>query len=985
MRRGVHNFGGPQGKASQLEFTASAVGNPDLSAVASSVSVIFALLMTIATASTAPPPATDYCEFLARDIQGKQHAFLAGNHMYYIGGKVDEWWRPVRSETIGFSHPIFRDGRARGYGIATGPGGKGHDKWGWEFWNHIRGPTATVIVNGKRYPKPEPKSMIWRPDRVVCRYTVGDVDITETKFVSRNDVLCSTVTASAPIRIEYSGASFYLAETLPAWDGDPAIPWISEVQSTAHFANNALSIVERGAMMTKLDWKQPAIKGRMMHDGMTVRISASQPFAAHTISRELSGAQAYTLTLDYPANTPVTLSYAQHDDPAVAESATRAVLANPAKALADKHAWFKDLLSSQIPWFRCSDERTIKTYYYLWALYFMYFTHTGKGYESYPHTQTAINNFMGLHVWDSWAYTAMGSWVVDGENWGYGNILSWKHMLPFKDAFNALPDNFGTTWYSPNVWMPLVGAVGPSWEMYEKSGDGDFLNTLYNELFKPLYWDGNGPQQSFGLEINALTYLQKMAHELGQDADIAHWEAFRPGFRKSFLSNWQAYAPNYMARKGEPWMDIWQLNSLLCEDMPRDWAHAMSKHWIMNSERGFLGPVSVRIRPPQHPPNGVFRVSTISSWLVIEGMFRQGLNRDAVLLTLNHIKAMNKDYGFPVAPECWEPNDKPWGSLYYAWDGPITDLLLKRIAGIRYSVLDKTFSVNPQVPEAWRFLHVKTPVEVDGKVNWVDLRVEGGEVKLTDVPAGFATQVTPLEKASRPLPTYVAVTPAQREIYKPITVTLHNLQPTSTLRYTTDGSEPTVDSVVAPETLTIDRAFMLKLRNFEADGSAHTVMTVPFSRVQLQSAAKIATQPGLRVGGHHGSWKSLPTVGEPDATTIRPNITPASLDGRATDYALNYDGYIEVPQDGLYTFRLVSDDGSRLTIDGQVLAEINILCDRDPWTKDGSIALKKGLHKLDLLYFQAQTNTRLSVSYRIDNEGDFKELGADQLFHGEPR
>ena len=419
--------------------------------------------------------------------------------------------------------------------------------------------------------------------------------------------------------------------------------------------------------------------------------------------------------------------------------------------------------------------------------------------------------------------------------------------------------------------------------------------------------------------------------------------------------------------------------------MPRDWAQAMSREWIMNTERGFLGPVSVRIRPPQHPPNGVFRVSTISTWLVIEGMFRQGLNRDAVLLTLNHINAMNKDYGFPVAPECWEPEDKPWGSLYYAWDGPVTDLLLKRIAGISYSLPDKTFSVNPQMPESWRFLHVKTPVEVDGQVTWVDLHIENGEVKLTDAPAGFKTQVTPLQKAARPLPTYAAVTPAQREFFQPITVTLHNLQPTSTLRYTTDGSEPTTASQVAPETLTIDRAFTLKLRNFEADGTAHTVMSVPFSRVQLQPAAEIASKPGLRVGGHYGSWKSLPTLGDPNATAIRPTISPASLDGRATDYALTYDGYVEVPQDGLYTFRLVSDDGSRLQIDGQVVAEINILCDRDPWTKEGSIALKKGLHKLDLLYFQAKTNTRLSVSYRINNEGDFKELGASQLFHGAAR
>ena len=62
------------------------------------------------------PPVTDYCELLARDIEGKQYSFIAGNKMYYIGGKVDEYWRPVRHETIGLMHPMFRDGRARGFG-----------------------------------------------------------------------------------------------------------------------------------------------------------------------------------------------------------------------------------------------------------------------------------------------------------------------------------------------------------------------------------------------------------------------------------------------------------------------------------------------------------------------------------------------------------------------------------------------------------------------------------------------------------------------------------------------------------------------------------------------------------------------------------------------------------------------------------------------------------------------------------------------------
>ena len=56
------------------------------------------------------------------------------------------------------------------------------------------------------------------------------------------------------------------------------------------------------------------------------------------------------------------------------------------------------LLNDQIPYFRCSDQSVVETYYYLWAIYFMYFIDVDEGYMEYPHTQTAINNFMEIIV-----------------------------------------------------------------------------------------------------------------------------------------------------------------------------------------------------------------------------------------------------------------------------------------------------------------------------------------------------------------------------------------------------------------------------------------------------------------------------------------------------------------------------------------------------------------------------------------------------------
>ena len=104
------------------------------------------------------PPFTDYCKFLERDINGEQYGFLSGNKIYYIAGSGGAEYRDITEfETIGLTHPFFRDGRARGYGIVDADkigmkGGKGHDVWGWEFWRHTKVAYGTVIIDDVRIP-----------------------------------------------------------------------------------------------------------------------------------------------------------------------------------------------------------------------------------------------------------------------------------------------------------------------------------------------------------------------------------------------------------------------------------------------------------------------------------------------------------------------------------------------------------------------------------------------------------------------------------------------------------------------------------------------------------------------------------------------------------------------------------------------------------------------------------------------------------------
>ncbi len=968
--------------------------------------------LSLCRAETVPPRA-DYCKMLARDIAGRQHGFLAGNHLYYVGGASDAKWRTREHETLGFTHPMFRDGRARGHGIADDKGhtGTGHDMWGWEFWRNVRAAYGTVIVDGKRHRHPRPEKMIWRPDRQVCTYEVAGVRVGETKFISTDDVLCAIITSSKPVTLAFDGHSFINTRFIPTHDGDPPKRRFSRTcTARARYdrRHNAIHVTEAGTILTKPEWGRPAMEGRLMYDGLCVVISASQGFGdSHTIRREEDGRQTYSFTVGCAPGRPVVLALAMGDEYDSVSARVRRLLSDPQAALTAKMQYVNDLLNRQIPYFRCSDADAVRTYYYLWSLYFLYFTHTGKGWEQYPHTQTAVNNFMGLHAWDSWAYTGMGAWVADKRAYGFGNILSWKFMLPFRNKAGRLPDNFGIAWYSP-ARSTLVGAVEFAWRQYVQSGDTRFLAEVYNELFRKLYW--TGPPGCHGLEINALDALVKMAAALGRDEDVAHWKAMRPARVKRFRAPWQACWPQYLAGKGTRWKDIWHLASLMCSEMPDDWAHDMVRRWVMNTETGFVGPVPLEIRPPDCPENGVFAVSSISTWLAIEGMFRRGCRVEAVHCTLGHINGMVRDHGFPVAPECWDPDYRPWGSMYYNWDGAVICLLIERLAGISYSVPDGSFTVSDHLPDAWRYVRTCTPIVLNGKTTWtrvkIDRAVRSGRTEkrivvegcplptlivrpwledrelvssdpATSGPArdgraafrfrgaGDRSISLVLGGRKRTFNTLAYLTPHGQDFAGSLEVDVRNLLKGTTLRYTTDGSDPTASSSLCDGPLTFTESTTLKIRAFSDDGTVFAPMAATYTKARLHKPVDPGDlRPGIGYEYFEGDWTELPDF---DSLPRKSSGVAEKIDlaraGRGEHFAMRFSGYIHVSRDDVYTFHVRSDDGCRLCIDGRTVVDLDALCGRDAREQSGRIGLEAGKHRITVLYFQHAVRKSLRVSY----------------------
>lgn len=104
--------------------------------------------------------------------------------------------------------------------------------------------------------------------------------------------------------------------------------------------------------------------------------------------------------------------------------------------------------------------------------------------------------------------------------------------------------------------------------------------------------------------------------------------------------------------------------------------------------------------------------------------------------------------------------------------------------------------------------------------------------------------------------------------------------------------------------------------------------------------------------------------------------------GELTDnFAVVAEGYLNIPKDNNYVFRLISDDGSSLHIDGKLVIDHDGLHGDE--AKDGEVALKAGLHPFRIEYFEGGGGNMISFQWKSfdDGGGTFEIVPSSLLAH----
>lgn len=175
--------------------------------------------------------------------------------------------------------------------------------------------------------------------------------------------------------------------------------------------------------------------------------------------------------------------------------------------------------------------------------------------------------------------------------------------------------------------------------------------------------------------------------------------------------------------------------------------------------------------------------------------------------------------------------------------------------------------------------------------------------------------------------------------------------PLATVRYTTDGTFPTSQSPLYTEPVAVSETTHFILRTFNPEGRPDEPVHADFIKQEYMPSLECpdAYSHGLKAEWHEFRGATCQQIGDAplNETYLVGNVEiPKEVSG---NIGLIITGYIKIPTDGIYTFALMSDDGSWLKIDGNMIVDNDR--EQSPHEMICQQALRKGFHALEVRYF----------------------------------
>ena len=209
--------------------------------------------------------------------------------------------------------------------------------------------------------------------------------------------------------------------------------------------------------------------------------------------------------------------------------------------------------------------------------------------------------------------------------------------------------------------------------------------------------------------------------------------------------------------------------------------------------------------------------------------------------------------------------------------------------------------------------------------------------------------------------------------------------------YTTDGSDPSKTSAKYTGPFVIESSSIVKAIAIGQTGVVNPPMdngnilnsSINATQVKVYNWMNALKTTKLQQGINYKYFQpegniTMETLNTKTDETGVTNSISLEKKKRKDKFAFEFSGYIKIEKDGIYSFFLESDDGSKLFIDNEEVIDNGGY--HGTVEKGGKAALRKGFHKIRVMYFDAGGGNSLKVSIQTNGEVK-KEIPASLLYH----
>jgi PA14 domain-containing protein/Fn3 domain-containing protein len=206
------------------------------------------------------------------------------------------------------------------------------------------------------------------------------------------------------------------------------------------------------------------------------------------------------------------------------------------------------------------------------------------------------------------------------------------------------------------------------------------------------------------------------------------------------------------------------------------------------------------------------------------------------------------------------------------------------------------------------------------------------------------------------------------------------IQADADVYYTFDNSEPNLNSPKYAKPLKLDKTQTIKTRAFVPNKIPSTVVEQQVKKYEFQNSVQVSNlKPGLSYFYYELEQPTfdhmVPGAIAKNGVVPYFNIFQAEQED---NFGFYFEGYLKVEKDDVYTLSTISDDGSLLFLNDELLVDNG--GKHAMIEKEARVALRKGYHKIAVKFFESNGGHGLRVLYGQGNQ-EKKEISEKVLFH----